>query len=103
MNSRFGGKSVLITGASSGIGLATANLLAEEGATVFMTGRRPDELDRAASEVGKNAVPVQGDITRAADLDRLFARIEQSAGTLHIVIANAGSGEFVPLGSLYRR
>ncbi len=99
MNSRFGGKTVLITGASSGIGLATAKLFAEEGATVFMTGRRADELDRAASEVGKNAVPVQGDITKGADLDRLFARIGQSAGTLDILIANAGSGEFVPLGA----
>ena len=99
MNHRFAGKFVLVTGGSSGIGLATARLFVEEGATVFITGRRSDLLDRAVDEIGKNVVGIQGDVSKGADLERLFARIEREAGRLDAVIANAGSGTFVPFGS----
>ena len=99
MRDRFEGKVVLVTGGTSGIGQATARLFAGEGATVFITGRRPEQLDRAVTEVGAGAVGVQGDVSKAADLDRLFERIARQAGRLDVVVANAGGGEFLPLGS----
>jgi NAD(P)-dependent dehydrogenase (short-subunit alcohol dehydrogenase family) len=99
MNNRFEGQSVLITGGSSGIGLATARQFAAEGASVFITGRRLEHLDRAVEEIGKNVVGIQSDISKNSDLDRLFAQIERTAGHLDVVVANAGSGEFVPFGS----
>lgn len=97
---RLQGKVAVITGANSGIGLATAKLFAAEGAHVFMTGRREKELDAAVAEVGRNARGVQGDISRLADLDRLFAIVRDEAGAIDVLFANAGGGAFVALGSI---
>ncbi|MFT3882414.1 MAG: SDR family oxidoreductase [Gemmatales bacterium] len=99
MNNRFKDKIVLVTGGNSGIGLTTAKLFASEAATVFITGRRQAELDKAVRDLGKNVIGIQGDVSKAADLDRLFAEIQRTAGRLDIVVANAGSGTFVPFGS----
>ena len=99
MNERFAGKAAPVTGGNSGNGLATARYFVLEGATVFITGRRQEELDKAVKEIGGNVIAVQGDISILADIDRLFAVIGQETGKLDIVIANAGSGSFMPLGS----
>jgi NAD(P)-dependent dehydrogenase (short-subunit alcohol dehydrogenase family) len=97
---RLQGKVAVITGASSGIGLATAKLFAAEGAHVFMTGRRQKQLDAGVAEVGRNARGVQSDISRLADLDHLFATVRAESGSIDILFANAGGGEFVALGSI---
>lgn len=97
---RLLGKTAVITGANSGIGLATAKLFASEGARVFMTGRRQAELDEAVLEVGGDARGVQGDVSRAADLDRLYEVVRREAGTLDVVFANAGGGEFMSLADI---
>jgi NAD(P)-dependent dehydrogenase (short-subunit alcohol dehydrogenase family) len=98
MSGRLKGKTALITGGSSGIGLATAKRFVEEGAFVFITGRRQTELDAAAEEIGTNVHAIRGDAADLADLDSLFAIIRQRVGTLNILFANAGTGEFAPLG-----
>jgi NAD(P)-dependent dehydrogenase (short-subunit alcohol dehydrogenase family) len=97
---RLQGKVAVITGANSGIGLAAAKLFAAEGAHVFMTGRRKKELDAAVAEVGRNARGIQGDISKLADLDHLFAIVRDEAGAIDVLFANAGGGEFVALGSI---
>ncbi|MFP3546917.1 glucose 1-dehydrogenase [Rhizobium sp. SIMBA_035] len=97
---RLHGKIAIVTGANSGIGLATAKRFAEEGARVFMTGRRKEQLDAAVSEVGPNARGVQGDVSKLDDLDRLYEIVQTEAGTLDILCANAGGGEFAPFGSI---
>jgi NAD(P)-dependent dehydrogenase (short-subunit alcohol dehydrogenase family) len=84
------GKVAVITGGSSGIGLATAQRFVSEGAYVFITGRRQSELDRAAERVGRNITAVRGDAANLDDLDRLFGRIRQAKNQLDIVFANAG-------------
>src|SRR5258707_594473 len=94
------GKVAVITGGSSGIGLATARRFVAEDAYVYITGRRQSELDAAVRQIGKNVTTVQGDVSRLADLDRLYARVKQQHGRLDIVFANAGSGEFAPLGEI---
>ncbi|MBY0274133.1 glucose 1-dehydrogenase [Candidatus Binatia bacterium] len=94
------GKVAVITGANSGIGLASAKLFAAEGARVFMTARRRKELDAAVAAVGGAARGVQSDISKLADLDRLFAIVREEAGTIDVLFANAGGGEFAPLGSI---
>jgi NAD(P)-dependent dehydrogenase (short-subunit alcohol dehydrogenase family) len=93
-------KVALITGGTSGIGLATAKRFAAEGAQVYITGRRQKELDAAVKEVGKGAVGVQGDVSKLADLDRLFDTIKQQKGRLDVVFTNAGGGAFAPMGSV---
>lgn len=97
---RFEGKVAVITGASSGIGLATARRFAQEGARTFMMARRQAELERAVRTVGYGAVGVQGDVSQLADLDVLYDRVRQEAGSLDILFANAGGGEFAPLGAI---
>src|SRR5260370_29477792 len=94
------GKVAVITGGSSGIGLATARRFVSEGAYVYITGRRPRELDAAVRQIGKNVTAVQGDASRLADLDRLYATVKQQHGRIAIVFANAGIGEFAPLGEI---
>jgi NAD(P)-dependent dehydrogenase (short-subunit alcohol dehydrogenase family) len=98
--SKHEGKIAVITGGNSGIGLATAQRLANEGAYVFITGRRQSELDAAVKLIGKNVTAVQGDVSNLADLDRLYATIKQQKGRIDILFANAGGGEFAPLGSI---
>lgn len=97
---RLRGKIALITGGSSGIGLATAKLFVAEGARVIITGRRERELMTAIAELGTAATGVRGDAGQLMDLSALFAQIKDTHGRLDIVFANAGTGEFVPLGSI---
>jgi len=97
MSGRLFGKVALVTGASTGIGLAVANRFAAEGAYVFITGRRQAELDRAVREIGAGAAAIQCDVADLADLDRVYATIGRQKGRLDILVANAGGGEFVPL------
>ncbi|MFC3654041.1 SDR family oxidoreductase [Dyella humi] len=97
---KHAGKVVLITGGSSGIGLATAKRVAREGAIVFITGRRQTELDKAKADIGHGVTTFQGDVAVAADLDRIFAAIKNMHGRLDILFANAGGGEFAVLGTI---
>jgi NAD(P)-dependent dehydrogenase (short-subunit alcohol dehydrogenase family) len=100
MSNRLEGKIALVTGGSSGIGLATAKLFASEGATVYVTGRRQAELDEAVRAVGPRAVGIQGDISSLKDLDRLYAQIGGEHGRLDVLFANAGGGGFARLGEI---
>lgn len=97
---RLDGKTAVVTGGGSGIGLATAQRFVNEGAFVFLYGRRQDALDRAAAQLGPNAVAVQGSVTDLDGLDRLYAAIQAQRGSLDIVFANAGTGALVPLGEI---
>ena len=97
------GKVAVITGGTSGIGLATAQRFASEGAYVFIIGRRQSELDAAVKQIGKNnnnVTGVQGDVSNLADLDRLYATVKEQKGHIDILFANAGVGELVPLGEI---
>ena len=94
------GKIALITGGNGGIGLATARRFVEEGAYVFITGRREPELSAAVQDVGRNVTGVQGDVSKLGDLDRLFDRIQREKGKLDIVFANAGIAKYAPLGHI---
>jgi NAD(P)-dependent dehydrogenase (short-subunit alcohol dehydrogenase family) len=97
---RLDGKIALITGGTSGIGLATAQRFVQEGAHVFVTGRRKAELNAAIKAIGERATGIEGDVAKPADLDRLFARIKQDKGALDIVFANAGTAKYATLGSI---
>lgn len=94
---KLDGKIALVTGGSTGIGLATAREFVEEGAYVYITGRRQEDLDKAVGEIGRNVTAVQGDVANTADLDRLYRQIEEEKGGLDVVFANAGIAEFVPV------
>ena len=98
--SKLEGKIALVTGGNSGIGLATAKRFVNEGAYVFITGRRDAALAVAAKEIGKNVTGVQGDVSNLDDLDRLFAQIKLEKGKLDIVFANAGIARFARLGTI---
>src|ERR1700709_101237 len=98
--SKLQGKVAVITGGTSGLGLATAQRLVAEGAYVFITGRRQAELDAAVKLIGANVTGVQGDVANLADLDRLYEVVKQQKGQLNIVFANAGGGEFAALGAI---
>src|SRR5882757_1528007 len=97
---RLEGKIALITGGSSGIGLATAKQFVNEGAYVFITGRRDAELAAAVKEIGKNVTGIQGDVSNLGDLDRLFAQVKREKSRLDIVFANAGVAKYAPLGTI---
>jgi NAD(P)-dependent dehydrogenase (short-subunit alcohol dehydrogenase family) len=91
------GKVAVITGGNSGIGLATAQRFVQEGAHVYITGRRQTELDEAVKEIGKNITGVQGDISNLADLDRLYSTVKQQKRQIDVLFANAGIGESMSL------
>jgi NAD(P)-dependent dehydrogenase (short-subunit alcohol dehydrogenase family) len=97
---RLEGRVALVTGGTSGIGLATAKRFVTEGAHVFITGRRDVELAAAAGELGKDATAVRADVSNLADLDRLFAQIKRDKGKLDVVFANAGVAKYAPLGTI---
>ena len=94
------GKVALVTGGNSGIGLATAKQFVNEGAYVFITGRREPELAAAVKEIGTNVTAVQGDVSNLGDLDRLFAQIRREKGRLDVVFANAGVAKYAALGTI---
>ena len=94
------GKVAVITGGSTGIGFAAAKLFVEEGAHVFITGRRQKELDDAVRAIGENVTGVQGDVSKLPDLDRLYETVKAEGRRIDIVFANAGLGEFAALGSI---
>lgn len=100
MNKQLNGKIALVTGGSTGIGLATAKELAEQGARVFITGRRQTELDDAVAAIGHGATGIRADASVLADLDAAYAQIAKSAGKLDILFANAGGGDMLPLGAI---
>jgi len=101
MAGKLEGKIALVTGGSSGIGLATAQGFVKEGAYVYITGRRQSELDKAVKAIGGTQVKaVRADVANLADLDRLFEQIKQEKGRLDVVFANAGGGSFAALGSI---
>lgn len=100
MSQRFDGKVVVITGGTEGIGLATAKAFAAAGALVYITGRNEARLQDALAEIGNGAVGVQGDVSKASDLDRLYARIRDDHGRVDVVYANAGVSESASIGGI---
>ncbi len=98
--SKLQGKVAVITGGTSGIGLATAKRYVAEGAYVFISGRRQAELDAAVKEIGSNVTGVRGDVANLADLDRLYETVKTKKGHIDVLFANAGVGEFLPLGAI---
>jgi hypothetical protein len=100
MARKLEGKVAVVTGGTTGIGLATARRFAAEGARVFVTGRREAELAAAVAAIGPNATGIQADSAILADLDRLYARVKAEAGRIDVLFANAGGGSFLPLGSI---
>jgi len=100
MAGKLEGKVALVTGGSSGIGLATAQQFVKEGAFVYITGRRQSELDKAVKAIGSQVKAVRADASKLDDLDRLFAQIKQEKGRVDVVFANAGGGSFAPLGAI---
>ena len=98
---KLDGKVAVITAATSGMALATAKLFVEEGAYVFITGRRKDALDEAVKTIGRNVTGVQGDASKLADLDALYAKVKAEKGHIDVLFASAGTGDFnVPIGSV---
>lgn len=100
MSQRLANKVAVITGGNAGIGLATAKLFVEEGAYVFITGRRQAELDVAAKQIGRNVTAIQGDVSNLIDLDRLFATVQKQNDRIDILFANAGVLDNAPIGEI---
>lgn len=100
MSGKFSNKVVVITGGTSGIGLATAKHFAEEGAKVFITGRRQTELDQAVKTIAGDVVAVRGDMSKLDDIDRLYDEVQQHNAQIDILFANAGGGTMLPLGAI---
>ncbi|WP_028748324.1 SDR family NAD(P)-dependent oxidoreductase [Rhizobium mesoamericanum] len=100
MTRKFENKVVVVTGGTSGIGLATAKAFSEEGASVFITGRRKEALEAAVKAIGGRVTGVQGDMGKLADIDRLYDAVQQKHSHIDVVFANAGGGEFAPLGAI---
>jgi NAD(P)-dependent dehydrogenase (short-subunit alcohol dehydrogenase family) len=100
LQGKLDGKIALITGGSSGIGLATAKRFVEEGAFVFITGRREAELDAAVKDIGENVKAIKGDVSKLDDLDRIVAVIKEDKDRLDIVFANAGIAKYAALGEI---
>lgn len=100
MTNRFNNKVVVVTGGSSGIGLAAAKAFSAEGASVFITGRRQDALDAAVKQIGGRVTAVRGDMAVLADIDRLYDVVQQKHEQIDVLFANAGGGEMVPLGAI---
>jgi NAD(P)-dependent dehydrogenase (short-subunit alcohol dehydrogenase family) len=94
------GKVAVITGGSSGMALASAKLFVEEGAYVFITGRKQEQLDEAVKLIGRNVTGVRGDAANLDDLDRLFDKVKREKGKIDVLFASAGKGEAVPLGEI---
>lgn len=97
---KLAGKVAVITGATSGMALATAKLFVEEGAYVFITGRRRQQLDDAVKAIGRNVTGVQGDAGNLTDLDRLYETVKKEKGRIDILFASAGIGELAPIGEV---
>ncbi len=97
---KLDGKVAVITGATSGMALATAKLFVAEGAYVFITGRRQDKLDEAVASIGSNVTAVQGDAAKLDDLDRLYETVKREKGKIDILFASAGQGELGKIGEI---
>jgi NAD(P)-dependent dehydrogenase (short-subunit alcohol dehydrogenase family) len=97
---RLVGKTAVVTGGGSGIGLASAKRFIEEGAFVYIFGRRQDVLDEALAVLGNDARAIRGSVSDLADLDRLYDAVKAERGGLDILLANAGTGSFAPLGAI---
>ncbi|MGK3122939.1 SDR family NAD(P)-dependent oxidoreductase [Candidatus Pantoea formicae] len=100
MSKKLSGKIALVTGGSSGIGLASAQELAEQGAKVYITGRRQEELDAAVALIGPSATGIRADASVLGDLDTVFSTIAGESGKLDVLFANAGGGDMMPLGAI---
>ncbi|MGU3543486.1 SDR family NAD(P)-dependent oxidoreductase [Methylobacterium sp. A52T] len=100
MTGRFQDKVVVVTGGTSGIGLAAAQAFVAEGASVFITGRRQEALDAAVRQIGGRITGVRGDMANLADIDRLYDAVQQKHAQIDVVFANAGGGSFAPLGAI---
>ncbi|MBA9035833.1 SDR family NAD(P)-dependent oxidoreductase [Rhizobium leguminosarum] len=100
MADRFNNKVVVVTGGSSGIGLASAKAFAAEGASVFITGRRQEALDAAVKQIGGRVTAVRGDMADLTDIDRLYDAVQQKHAQIDVLFANAGGGEMVALGAI---
>ncbi len=100
MTDKFNNKVVVVTGGTSGIGLATAKAFADDGASVFISGRRQDALDAAVRAIGGRITGIRGDMSNLDDIDRLYDAVQQKHAQIDVLFAHAGGGEFAPLGTI---